>query len=65
MLRFVGFVLRGGVGARQYLALLLVLVLVLHWLDLFSSKVQIRDGLHELSLGFLKKAVNVLSAVLG
>lgn len=65
MLRFVGFVLRCGVGARQRLALVLVLVLVLNWFDLFSSIVQIRDGLHELGLGFLKKSVNVLSAVLG
>lgn len=73
MLWFVGFVLRCCVGARQRLALVLVLVrvrvlvqvLVLNWLDLFSSKIQIWDGLHELSLGFLQKSVNVLSAVLG
>lgn len=65
MLRFVGFVFRCGIGARQILALVLVLVLVLNWFDLFSSKVQIRDRLHELSLGFLQKSVNVLSTVLG
>lgn len=60
-----------GVGARQRLTLVLdlvlglVLVLILNWFDLFSSKVQIRDGLHELGLGFLQESVNVLSAVLG
>lgn len=67
MLRFVGFVLRCGVGARHRLALVLVLILmlVLNWFDLFSSKVQIWDRLHELGLGFLQKSVNVLSTVLG
>lgn len=67
MLRFVGFVLRCGVAARQRLTLVLVwdLVLILHWFDLISSKVQIWDGLHELGLGFLQESVNVLSAVLG
>lgn len=62
-----------GVGARQRLTLVLVLdlvlglvlVLILNWFDLFSSKVQIRYGLHELGLGFLQESVNVLSAVLG
>lgn len=69
MLRFVRLVFGGGVWAGQRLALVLVLDLVmglvLHWFDLFSSKVQIWYGLHKLCLGFLQKSVNVLSAVLG
>lgn len=64
MLRFIRPVFRCGIGARWTLALILVLILVLSRFDLLGGKVQVRNGLHELSLSLLQKAINVLSTVL-
>lgn len=66
MLRFIRPVFRCGIGARWTLALVLVLilVLVLSRFDLLGGKVQVRNGLHELSLSLLQQSINVLSTVL-
>lgn len=60
MLRFIRPVFGCGVDVSR----VLVLVLVLSGFDLFGGKVQVWNGLHELSLSFLQKSVYVLSAVL-
>lgn len=54
MLRLGRFVLWGG-GSTSTAGSLLVL----------GCKLQVRDGLHQLGLGLLQEAVNILSAVLG
>lgn len=64
MLSFIRPVFGCGVGVCGTLVLILVLVLVLSGFDLLGGKVQVWNGLHELSLSFLQESIYVLSTVL-